>query len=260
MRVAQAPFHKCESQIAESRWPSGAASLDAALAGGFACGRVHEVYAAEADDAAAAAGFVAALASGMSEDRRRPLLWLRTRRDAGRTGTLQANGWAELGGRPERCLFGLVADEKMLLRAAVDALRSAAPGAVVIEGWGKMSGLDLTASRRLVLAAEKSGVPLFVLRIDACPSSSAAQTRWQVSAAPSRALPGHAPGRPVFAIELLRQRSGPAGLAWKLEWNRDQRMFREASLSGAVVPVPAGGAAADSRAGTIRPVIGRRAA
>lgn len=257
MRVARIPFDTYAVQAEPARWASGVASLDAALGGGFAYGRVHEIYSAEANDAASAAGFAAVLASSMGESRSRTVLWLRMRRDEGRVGVIQANGWAELGGRPESCLFGLVANETALLRAAVDGLRCDALGAVVVEGWGRMAMLDLTASRRLVLAAERSGVPLFLLRLDAAPSPSAAQTRWQVSAAPSQALPGNAPGLPAFTLELLRQRSGQEGLDWRLEWDRDRHMFREAALPGAMVPVPAGGAAADTRAGTLRRVDGQ---
>lgn len=265
MRIAHAPIRLPATSVpaAPRRWASGIASLDAALAGGFALGRVHEIFAAETGDTAAAAGFAAALATVMiaaTGDEAGEVLWLRRRSDATRAGVLQASGWAELGGRPERCLIGLVPDATALLRAAADALRSGAPGAVVVEGWGRMAELDLTASRRLALAAEKSDVPLLLVRIDAEPAPSAAQTRWQVSAAPSRALPGKAPGAPVFAIELLRQRSGPAGLNWRLEWDRDRCMFREAALSGAVVPVPAGGAAADARTGALRPIVARNAA
>lgn len=88
--------------------------------------------------------------------------------------------------------------------------------------------------------AERSGAPLVLLRIDATPKPSAAQTRWQVASAPSRTLPGNAPGLTTFYVTLLRQRAGPCGLVWRLEWDRDHRIFREAPLSGGVVPVPAG--------------------
>ncbi|MEQ1541873.1 MAG: hypothetical protein ABL926_06420 [Novosphingobium sp.] len=232
------------------RWISGIASLDGALGGGLAHGCVHEIYAADAGDAAAAAGFAATLTIGMT-DEVRTLLWLRSHRAAGRGGVLQASGWAELGGAPGYGLFGVVADGAALLRTAADALRCAGLGAVVVESWGTLRELDRTASRRLVLAAEKSGVPLFLLRIDAMPLASAAQTRWQVSSAPSQALPGRAPGRPTFDLELLRQRSGPSGLRWRLEWDRDQRIFRDAALSGAVVPVPARRPAADPATGSL---------
>ena len=220
------------------RWASGLDTLDAVLAGGLALGRVHEVFAAESEDAGSAAGFTMAVVTGMAGNR--TLLWLRSCRAAGLGGVLQANGWAELGGAPGQALFGILPDTKALLKAAVHALRCAALGAVVIESRGAMPELDLTASRRLALAAEASGVPLFLLRIDAVPVSSAASTRWKIAAAPSQALPGNAPGHPTFDLELLRQKSGPSGLHWRLEWDCDQRIFREAALSGAVVSVPVG--------------------
>jgi len=254
MRVASAFLPDHALPVEALRWVSGLPSLDAVLGGGFAYGRVHEAYGAEDGDAAAMVGFVAAVAAGMAGTSR-PVLWLRTRRAS---GALQANGWAELGGEPGHGLLGVTADVTALLRTAVDALRCPALGAVIVEGWGVMRELDLTASRRLALAAEKSGVPLFLLRIDARPTPSAAHTRWQVAAAPSRALPGQAPGWPTFDVTLLRQRSGPCGLDWRLEWNRDRRMFREAALSGAVVSVPVNRPAADT--GGIGPQRDRRAA
>lgn len=260
------------------RRASGIAGLDAMLGGGFALGRVHEFYAAEADDRAAAAGLVALLgqmlASG-AEASSRPLLWLRSERAVRASGIMQGAGWAALAGGGEASaplpapvsapLFVLAADAAMLLRAGHDAVRCAALGAVVIEDHGRMAELDLTASRRLALAAEKSGVPLLLLRVEAEPVPSAAETRWQVAAAPSRALPAKAPGWPVFDLQLLRQKSGPSGQSWRVEWDHDRFMFREAAehradaaagiaapLSGPVVSVPARRTAAGDGAGSLR--------
>jgi protein ImuA len=244
MRIAPIP---CESaKPPPQRWASGLTPFDAALGGGLAYGCLHEIYAAETADAPSATGFGLALAAGMSQNA--TVLWLRMRRAVGMGGVAQANGWAELGGAPGHALLAVVPDAMALLRAGLDALRCGALGAVMIEGWGAMRELDLTASRRLALAAEKSGVPLLLLRVDAEPVPSAAHTRWQVAASPSRALPGNAPGQPVFDITLLRQRSGPAGLTMQVEWDREQRQFREAALSGAVVSVPFGRPAADAGA------------
>jgi protein ImuA len=238
------------------RWGSGVASFDAALGGGLAYGRVHEFYAAESEDIAAAAGFVLPLVTVMARPEGSddcPALWLRSRRAVRQVGVVQANGWAELGGQPGDCLFAMIADAKELLKAAVDGLRSGALGAVVVETKGSLPELDLTASRRLALAAEKSGTTLFLLRSGAEPVPSAAETRWRVAAAPSRALPANAPGAPVFDIELLRQRSGPSGLRWQLEWDRDRRIFTEAAAAGALVSLPARGSPAAAGAGPVRP-------
>lgn len=217
----------------------GVGALDTVLGGGLVIGAVHEFHAAAPEDAPAAAGLALGMATGIAAER--TMLWLRSRRAVRAGGVLQAPGWAELGVRPGAWLLGQVDDDKALLRAAVEALRCAALGAVVVEGRGALRDLDLTASRRLALAAEKSGVTLFLLRLDSQPAPSAAQTRWRVAAAPSRALPGRAPGAPAYDIELLRQKGGPGGLHWRLEWDRDQCLFREAPPSGDVVPVPVRG-------------------
>ncbi len=219
------------------RWASGIDSLDATLSGGLAYGHLHELYATEAIDMSATAGFAVALGTGMVKVGKR-ILWLRSYREVQLYGVLQASGWVELGATPENFIFGLISDRKDLLRSAVDALRSNALGAVVVETNGRFSELDMIASRRLVLAAEKSGTPLFLIRADAEPSASAAETRWRISSAPSRALSGNAPGAPVFDIELLRQRSGPSGMRWQLEWDRDRRIFIDATASGALVSAP----------------------
>jgi protein ImuA len=238
------------------RHASGVAAFDAALSGGLAFGRVHEFYAGEAGDPAAAA--FAAILGGEMAGEAKPLFWLRTTKAARAAGMVQAEGWRDLGGAPDACLFILAEDAKALLRATVDVLRSGRAGAVIAETQGRIPELDLTASRRLSLAAEKSGVPLFLLFGDTEPVPSAAETRWRIGSAPSRALAGNAPGAPTFDIELLRQRSGPSGLGWQLEWNRDRRIFIEAKASGALVPAPLRRPAAAAGAGPVR--LGQHAA
>jgi protein ImuA len=225
------------SQQSRPRWASGICSLDATLFGGFCYGHLHEFYPAEAVDIAAVAGFTLALTVKMRKTDKK-IMWLRSSRAAQQQGILQANGWAELGIEPGNFIFGIISNEKGLLKATVDALRSNALGAVVVETYGRLPQLDMIASRRLVLAAEKSGTPIFLLRADASPAPSAAETRWCVSSAPSHALLANAPGAPVFNIELLRQRSGPSGMQWQLEWDRDRRVFIETAASGAMVSAP----------------------
>lgn len=237
MRVVPFPTSQTAPNLEAPANRLGLNFLDG-LVGRSARARVHEVYAAEAEDAAAAGGFAIGLAAGLA-GKARGVLWLRLGRTARLSGVLQAEGWRDLGGRPGKGLVSVLPDTMALLRAAVEGLRCPALSAVMVEGWGPMRELDLTASRRLALAAEKSGVPLLLLRMDATPVPSAAQTRWQVAAAPSVALPGNAPGHPCFDVTLLRQRGGPCGQSWRLEWDRDQCQFREAPLSGAVVPVSA---------------------
>lgn len=221
------------------RFACGHAGLDAFLGGGIARGRIHEIFGTDAGDAAGAAGFAAMLAL-RAQAGGRPLLWLRTGAAARRCGRLYAPGLVELGGDPDSIVLADAPDDRALLRGAADALRCGGLGAVVIECWGDPPVLDLTASRRLALAAEKSGVTALLLRIAAQPAPSAAETRWAAHSAPSVPLEANAPGHPAIAVELLRRRAGAAGRSWLLEWDRDRRAFRDPALSRAVVPLPAG--------------------
>lgn len=220
---------------------SGHDGFDAAVGGGIATGRVHEFFAADPLDAPAAAAFAALLA--LRNGGKAPLLWLRTADAARRGGHLHAPGLAELGGDPGRLLLIEAGDAKALLAAANDAVRCPGSAAVIVESRGALPLLDLTAGRRLALGARDAGTCLLLLRVDADPVPSVAETRWRIAAAPSRALEADAPGAPAFDLELLRWRAGPAGGRWRLEWNRDEHAFGQAlgesALSGALFPLPA---------------------
>lgn len=234
---------------AADRIATGHAGIDARLGGGLARGRLHEVFAAEAGEAASAAGFAAmlGLCAGrqMAEATAEGLLWLRCDDAERASGGLYAPGFGELGGDAGGLLLAVAPDPVLLLRAAADAARCAGLGAVLVECRGDPRVLDLTATRRLTLAAEQSGVSVLLLRIAAEPAPSAADTRWRVRAAPSRALAADAPGLPAFDVELLRQRTGQGG-NWRVEWDREQGCFREPALSGALVSLPQRGSAAGS--------------
>lgn len=216
---------------------SGEARFDAAFGGGLAIGRVHEFFAADPLDAASAAAFAALLA--LRAPGGAPLVWLRTADAARRAGHIHAPGFAELGGDPGRLLLVEAADAKMLLACANDAARCPGSAAVIVESWGRFPALDLTAGRRLALGARDAGTILLLLRLDAAPVPSVAETRWSVAAAESRELEAAAPGPPAFDLELLRWRAGTARARWRLEWNHDEHAFREPALSGAVLPLAA---------------------
>jgi protein ImuA len=222
----------------------GIASLDRTLGGGLALGRLHELFAAEPADMGSATGFAAMLARILLPPAA-PVIWLREDEAERRSGRLHPPGLAEIGLDPSRLMLVAVPDPLTLLRAAADVVRCRAVGAVVIELWRHPRALDLTASRRLAIAAEESGVTTLLLRSDANPTPSAAQTRWAIGAAPCTPLEANAPGHPTFDCTLLRQRGGPSGARWRMEWDREQGRFHEA-LSGAVVPAADGGSLAEA--------------
>jgi len=92
---------------------------------------------------------------------------------------------------------------------------------------GEIGRADMTATRRLQLAAEESGTPALLLRrwrrtwVDPLAAPSAAFTRWRIGAAPGSPAPfGIAPfdglGRARWQVALVRQRGGPP-YHWLLE-------------------------------------------
>ncbi len=228
---------------------TGHGAIDGALGGGLARGRLHEVFAGEED---AGSGTGAAVLFCLRAGSGRPLLWLRTEAAQKRSGRVHASGLGELGFDPASLLLALLPDDPALLRAAAEATRCAGLGALLVECWGPMRELDLTASRRLMLAAESSGVTVFLLRIAGEPSPSAADTRWRAAPSPSFALEADAPGAPMFTFELLRRRAGPPGGPWRVEWSLDRQCFQEPDLavrhaanpplSRPVLPLVTGGA------------------
>lgn len=230
-----------------------AAPVEAWLQQGLARAQLHDIYTIDGEDGPSGAGFgiASALAAGAL-----PLLWLRTEACERAQGRLHATGLIELGLPADALVLGVVADEAALLRAAADAARCAGLGTVLVESIGRMPGLDLTATRRLMLAAESSGVTVLSLRIGAAPTASAAATRWGVTAVPSTALDQGigegAPGLPAFDVECLRRRGGPSGQRWRVEWDRDAKSFRGASLSGAGLSVAADRAAARHPSAPVR--------
>lgn len=222
---------------------SGHASLDACLEGGFQRGQLHEILAGSVEDNGSATGFAAMLAlRGLQVGK--SMLWLRTIAATRKGGRFNPAGLAELGGDPGALLMAVAPDEKALLRSASDALRCDGFGVVVIECWGSPAILDLTASRRLTLAADHSGVTAVMLRLDASEQPTTASTRWAVRAAPSTPLEANAPGYPALELTLLRRRSGPAGKVWLVEWDRDAQRFRIPSEPAQPAAKPATGPAA----------------
>ncbi len=222
----------------------GLAPIDTWLGGGLVRGALHEVFAASPDDAATALGFAAMLAqrAGRAGGRQR-ILWVRHAASDARAGQLYPLGLAALGLNPAHLVLVRAADVLGVLRAAAEAARSTGLAAVLLELWGEAALLDLTASRRLSLAAEETATTVLLLRVAATPVPSAAASRWMVGALPSRPLAANAPGRPALAATLLRHRGGAAVNTWHLEWDHEQRCFRDydaAAQPGAVVSLPAG--------------------
>ena len=214
----------------------GAVEVDAWLKGGLVRAALHEVFAAQQADAAAAAGFatLVALRAIARPAGAQRLVWVRQDFLDSQVGQLHPPGLAALGLNPALLVLVRAAGVREALQAAGEAVRSGGLGAVLVELWGQSSLLDFTASRRLSLAAEATGTPVLLLRVAAHPgpsaaaplASSAAASRWVVRALPSRVLPANAPGPPAFAAMLLRSRGQEAGITWHLDWDHERQCFQ----------------------------------
>ncbi len=202
--------------------PFGAPEVDGALPwGGLPRACAHEVVAAGPDDGTAAEGFCAALLARLIAGRG-PALWCLAR--AG----LHGPGLGAFGLEPDRLIVARARRPADVLWAMEEGLRSGQLGAVL----GEARALDLTAGRRLQLAAGAGGAACLVLRPpEAGHAPGAAVTRWRVAAAasaPEGGLPG-LPGAPRWRVELVRCRGG-APRQWLLEWNDEARHFAVVSV------------------------------
>jgi len=194
--------------------PFGLDALDDALPeGGLALGALHEVAGGGSGLAhESAVLFTAGILARLDG----PVLWVLAAPD------LFAPGLAGAGLYPDRVIFAEVGsearDDRTVLLAMEEGLRHGGLVAVV----GEVSRLSLTASRRLQLAAEKSGALAMVLRRHGGrePASriepNAASSRWRIVALPSSPLPVPGLGRARWRVELVRCRGGVPG-SWELE-------------------------------------------
>jgi protein ImuA len=126
------------------------------------------------------------------------------------------------------------------LWAMEEALQCRAVGAVVTEGTELMGTKlmgddgDLTATRRLALAAGTGGGLGLILRHQPCRTPNAAMTRWEVASAGGERDGFGGLALPTFAVSLTKNRHGPTG-QWRLSWDHHERAF----VTAAVPAVPA---------------------
>ena len=195
--------------------PFGMPDLDVALAGGgLARGALHEIAGTGADiqHGAAAAMFAAGIFARIDGK----VLWVVEQ------GDIFAPGLAAAGLHPDRVIYAEAGRRETLL-VMEDGLRHRGLAGVVAELSGR---IGLTASRRLQLAAEASGVTALLLRRPRngeadLVGANAAITRWRIAAQPSAPPIPEAPdipglGRAHWRLDLLRSRGGRTG-SWIVE-------------------------------------------
>lgn len=240
-------------EAAEGFLSTGAERLDRALGGGLPMAALTEIHGAAVRDAAAASGFVLALAGRLRKRRRErgeagPILWVGAGPAFTEAGFPHAPGIVRLAGLAmDDLLFCATPRLVDALWVAEEAARLDALSLVLVEVRGNSARLDLTATRRLHRRAQIAGRPVFLLRQAAIAEPTAAPARLLVAAAPAAprsTLAGPLPetlGHPVFAVTVGKGHAAFPG-PYFLEWNPDELSFceRRPQDSGAVVPAPAG--------------------
>jgi protein ImuA len=241
MTSKPSPSRVLPARLQEARWRPGLAEHP-----------FHsEIFAPSGEGSGAGLALALALdalrsaVAGAGEDTRQ-VLWVQDR------------AAIRLGGRP--CLAGLPPDlrHRLIHVAAAtpeDALFALEEGlkcrdlaCVIGEIAGNPRALSFTASRRLSLTAERHGVRLWLVRLDAAPDLSSARMRWSTRAAPSPPPRWNAaaPGTASWHAELFRARAHAPG-EWILSDDDGHLRLR---------PDPAAAAPTDS-VRLARPTVGR---
>jgi protein ImuA len=247
LRRAVARIEGTGPQRAARRLPL-ARALDPALGGGLADDGLHEIAPAEPADGAAATGFALALAARFLSRRPSAALFVGEGFVEREAGGLYGPGLAAHGLPLSRLVFVQAPDAEAAFWAMEEALKCGAPAAVVGEIWS-LKGYSLAASRRLLLAARRGGAPALLVLASAYGQadrlSSAAETRFEIAAAPSARIPAAAgrdlPGPFACRARLVKARltlprEGPAeavdaARAVRLEWRSEERTFDDPALS-----------------------------
>jgi protein ImuA len=203
----------------------------------IAPGALHEIRLCEWRDAPAALGFALAISGKIAARTRKPAVWVREPRGYISVGRAYACGLSSFGVDPEDVIVVSPQNAKEALWATEEAAGASGVGAVVSEFLKPHGLLDLTATRRLQLAAEASGTTPIFLRSAGDAKPSAARTRWRIAAAPSASdsYDLKASGNPRWRVELEKCRAGGRG-AWVLEWDDETGELREAAVHGRALP------------------------
>jgi len=176
------------------------------------CSTLSELFAAHPRDGGWAGFLLAQVGTA------KPLLWVQDRM------AIRESGRIHPPGLPSQNLIHVTArDAKDALWAMEEGVRCAALSAVIGELWGDPRALDFTATRRLAVAAERSGVACWLVRLGGTANLSGARMRWRIASAPSLTHPldPRAPGLPTWDADLFRARGHPPG-RWSLTHEADR--------------------------------------
>lgn len=173
--------------------------------GGLPAGCIHEVKSASLASALAFSSILSARIAGDQGN----VIYIAPDR------SLHPLGLLPYGIRLDQFLFLSVRRSQDVSWAVMEALRCSQVSAVITV----LDGADLTASRRLQLAAESSGATGFLIGHVTSAPIAAPITRWKVSSHVGK--PGQRFDEPAWTLDLLYCRGGRPG-TWIIEWRNQQ--------------------------------------
>lgn len=178
--------------------------------GTFPMGVIHEFQLDRGrarSSMAATVGFTAALVSPMLINGG-VMIWLGVARK------VFPPALTRFGLRPDQVIFVDIMKARNVLWATEEALKCGAVTVVVAE----VGRMDIAASRRLQLSAERSQTTGFLIRNDLHPGITTSTSRWRITSMPSIRLDGlPGVGYPQWNVELLKLRNGVTG-KWSIHF------------------------------------------
>jgi protein ImuA len=165
-------------------------------------GGLHEMVGTTPADFTAATAF-ALISAAQDRGNTRPLFFGMLASDRQDRGMLYGPGVQALGIHPDRLMLLQASSEKELLWAAEEAMNCNALGGVIIALGRREKLYGFSASRRLKLRQERSGVPLFMVRV-MTGEPTAATARWRVAYAPSEGIATAGSEVPLLGLPRFR--------------------------------------------------------
>lgn len=219
--------------------PLGNPFLDKLTGGGLRLGNLHEMRCSHCREAGALAGFAIGLLSRLQSARPGHVVWVFDPSAFQEVGQFCADGFSFYGVDP--ALFTFVVPRRLedAMWAADQAAACRGISAIVFHVQGNPVRFDLTATRRLMMRAGRSGTLVCILRQGGAEEGSAVTTRWQIKPALSGGdvLFSKGVGPMRLALTLERNRSGRTGHRL-VEWNPRKKVFDDAANPAAEDHLP----------------------
>lgn len=233
--VAKIEGQETDLGVASPPFAFGIRVIDEVLQGGLLSASLHEIAPATVRDFGAATGFAFALAARAAKSGG-DTLCIQTDFAAIESGDIYGPGCDLFGLQTKQLLILKVSHPLDALWAMEEALKCRALASVIVELPHEGPVADLTATRRLTLAAREGGSLGFLLRHRPSSLTGSVETRWEVAAVPSRPDQFGGLGRTAFVLSLTKNRHGPAG-RWPVVWNHYEGVFSALSLGVAETAV-----------------------